>query len=519
MKETIAETLDQVVAPARKVDSLYPEQIAVLWRQRLRLAALLLFAGFAVFLIRRVIQVWLGGQSGSAAESYLFWSHAAITAILGLFAILLTTGSPSSYFRLCTAEFALFGFPAVLFLTSQYFITLRACDEWGVFLLSADPWLVLIFTYALFIPSTARRATIVLGAIAAGPILMVLVMSWLHSRVAAALTFEELTGLVLILLLATVGGVIGVHRITTLRGEALLATRLGHYRLKEPIGSGGMGVVYLAEHELLKRPCVIKLIRRDKVGDEKTLARFQREVQATARLSHWNTVEILDYGRTEDGTLYYVMEYLPGMSLAEMVERHGPLAPERGIYLLLQVCDALREAHQSGLVHRDIKPANIFVSQRGGVYDVVKLLDFGLVKPIAEDQPVHLTAEGMAAGTPLFMSPEQAVGDASTDARSDIYSLGASAYYLLTGQPPFRGENVVKLVIAHANEAPLPPSRHNGDIPNDLERIILKCLAKDRSERFQNITELESALAQCASAGRWSREKAAEWWLSRAPSI
>jgi serine/threonine-protein kinase len=213
------------------------------------------------------------------------------------------------------------------------------------------------------------------------------------------------------------------------------------------------------------------------------------------------------------------MEYLPGMSLAEMVERHGPLAPERGIYLLRQVCDALREAHQSGLVHRDIKPANVFVSQRGGVYDVVKLLDFGLVKPIAEDQSVHLSTEGMIAGSPLFMSPEQAVGDASTDARSDIYSLGASAYFLLTGQPPFRGENAVKLVIAHTNEVPVPPSRHNGSIPTDLEQVILKCLAKNRSERFQNITELESALTQCEASGRWSREKAAEWWLSRTPSI
>jgi serine/threonine-protein kinase len=516
------ETLDQVVAPAPSVESLQPEEIVALWRQRLRLAAWLLFAGFAIFLLRRVPQIWLGGLAGlggSAAESYLFWSQAAITAILGLFGILLSSRSPSTPLRLCTAEFALFGFPTVLFLTSQYFITLRACDVWGVFSFSGGPWLLLIFTYALFIPSTPRRAAVVIGAMAAAPILLVLVMSWQHPRVAAALTVDELTGLVLVLLLAAVGGVIGVYKITSLRRQALRAVRLGQYRLKEPIGAGGMGVVYLAEHEMLKRPCVIKLIRRDKVGDEKVLARFHREVQATARLSHWNTVEILDYGRTEDGTLYYVMEYLPGMSAAEMVARHGPLAPARGIYLLLQVCDALREAHQSGLVHRDIKPANIFISQRGGVYDVVKVLDFGLVKPIAEDQSVHLTAEGMLAGSPHFMSPEQAVGDASTDARSDIYSLGASAYYLLTGQPPFRGDNVLKLVVAHTNETPAPPSLHNGDIPNDLEQIILKCLAKDRSERFQNIAELQSALSQCEAAGRWSREKAAEWWQSREPSL
>jgi len=182
---------------------------------------------------------------------------------------------------------------------------------------------------------------------------------------------------------------------------------------------------------------------------------------------------------------------------------------------LLQVCDALREAHQSGLIHRDIKPANIFISQRGGVYDVVKLLDFGLVKPLTKDQAVHLTSEGMIAGTPLFMSPEQATGDTSGDPRSDIYSLGASAYYLFTGQPPFRGDNALKLVLAHSHETPLPPSRHNREIPGDLEEIVLKCLAKDRSERFQTIGELQSALADCKAAGGWSREKAAEWWQAQ----
>jgi eukaryotic-like serine/threonine-protein kinase len=510
-------TLPDVVAPVRNVASFPQEEIFVLWRQRLLLAALLLFAGFATFLIRHMFQIRFGVELVSAAERFFFWTYAAVTAIFGLFGVLLSSRSPSSYFRLCTAEFVLFGFPTALFLVSQYFVTLRTCDTWGVFIFSGVPWLLLIFTYAMFIPSTPPRAAVVIGAIAAAPILLVLGMSLAHPKVAAALTADALSGLLIVLLVAVVGGIIGVHKITVLRREALQAMRLGHYRLKEPIGSGGMGVVYLAEHEMLKRPCVIKLIRRDKVGDEKILARFQREVQATARLSHWNTVEILDYGRTEDGTLYYVMEYLPGMSLAEMVERYGPLPPERGIYLLLQVCDALREAHNSGLVHRDIKPANIFISQRGGVDDVVKILDFGLVKPIADDQPVHLTVDGMLAGTPLFMSPEQATGDTSGDPRSDIYSLGASTYFVLTGQPPFRGDNVLKLVIAHSNETPVPPSRHNSKIPGDLEQIVLKCLAKDRSERFQTVSQLQSALAQCETAGRWSREKAAEWWQSRAP--
>ena len=171
-----------------------------------------------------------------------------------------------------------------------------------------------------------------------------------------------------------------------------------------------MGEVYLAEHQLLKRPCALKLIRPGDATDPRALERFEREVRLTATLSHPNTVEIYDYGRTEDGTYYYVMEYLPGLSLAELVERHGPLPPARAVYLLRQVCQALREAHAAGLIHRDIKPSNIFAARRGGMDDVAKLLDFGLVRPAATTRAAHLSGEGQILGTPLFMSPEQATG-------------------------------------------------------------------------------------------------------------
>ena len=189
------------------------------------------------------------------------------------------------------------------------------------------------------------------------------------------------------------------------------------------------------------------------------LERFEREVTLTATLSHPNTIEIFDYGRTEDGTYYYVMEYLPGLNLAELVQRHGPLPPGRAVYLLRQVCGALREAHAAGLIHRDIKPSNIFAARRGGMDDVAKLLDFGLVLPATTSRPAHLSDEGTILGTPLFMSPEQVMGGHELDARSDIYSLGAVAYYLLTGRPPFDDGGAIGVMIAHARDPVVPPPR------------------------------------------------------------
>src|SRR5437763_6726167 len=212
--------------------------------------------------------------------------------------------------------------------------------------------------------------------------------------------------------------VFGSHKIRALYEEVHEARRMGHYRLKDVLGFGGMGAVCLAEHVLLRRPCAIKVIRPDQAGDPRTLIRFEREVQATATLTHWNTVEIFDYGHTEDGTFYYVMEYLPGMNLEDLVEQHGPMPPERAVHFLRQVCQALREAHSIGLIHRDIKPSNIFACERGKVYDVAKLLDFGLVKGVGtEGDKVKLTRDGAFTGSPAFMSPEQALGRNHLDAR------------------------------------------------------------------------------------------------------
>ena len=381
---------------------------------------------------------------------------------------------------------------------------------------------ILILTYGLYVPKSWRRAALVVGPLALLPFATLLALTlrhpeamewlgkgWRNSETPRLLLFSFDA---LILLILAVAASFGARTISRLRRQVAEARQLGQYRLRRRIGAGGMGEVYLAEHQLLKRPCAVKLIRPGDAADPRALERFEREVRLTATLSHPNTVEIYDYGRAEDGSYYYVMEYLPGLSLAELVERHGPLPPGRVVYLLRQVCGALREAHAKGLIHRDIKPSNIFAAQRGEMNDVAKLLDFGLVRPAATTRVAHLSAEGQILGTPLFMSPEQARDGRELDERSDIYSLGAVAYYLLTGRPPFEGEGGLAVLIAHARDPVVPPSLVRSGIPEDLERVVLRCLAKDPAERFPDAESLERALSECGCAGEWDLTQAARWW-------
>jgi tRNA A-37 threonylcarbamoyl transferase component Bud32 len=386
---------------------------------------------------------------------------------------------------------------------------------------------VLILTYGLYVPKSWRRAAIVAGPLALLPFATLAVlalqhpktMEWLweqgpdrstpQGRTPRALLFT-LDALILIILAA--GSTYGARTISRLRKQVAEARQLGQYRLGRLLGAGGMGEVYLAEHELLKRPCAVKLIRPEVVLRAETIDRFEREVRINATLSHPNTVEIFDYGRTEDGTYYYVMEYLPGMSLADLVERYGPLPPGRAVYLLRQVVLALQEAHEAGLIHRDIKPSNIFAARRGGMDDVAKLLDFGLVRPPATASSARSSDEWEILGTPLYMSPEQATNSQPLDVRSDIYSLGAVAYVLLTGKPPFDAATAIEAIVAHSRDPVVPPSQIRDQVPADLEAVILRCLAKDPTERFPDAESLEIALGRCVCASSWNKALARQWW-------
>jgi eukaryotic-like serine/threonine-protein kinase len=489
-------------------------QTESLLRVRLRAAALVLFLGSAAFLAKSFASPPrpLADPALAADASVVDLLHVALVAVLGATSMLLWTRRERSIRTLRWAELIVFGATGAFFVVVQHFSTVLSAQQMRYVSNPVSYWYALMFTYAIFIPTSWRRAAVVLGAMAAAPILGIVFDMARYEQVAELTTFDHVIGLALMMLIGYGSCVYGTHMIGALRQEAFEARQLGQYRLRYLLGTGGMGQVYLAEHQLLKRPCAIKLIRPGKAHDPRALARFEREVRATARLSHWNTVEIFDYGSTDDGTFYYVMEYLPGLSLGDLVERYGPLPPERVIYLLQQTCDALREAHAMGLVHRDIKPGNIFAAYRGGVYDVAKLLDFGLAKLHAEEPSVHLTREGAITGSPLYMSPEQALGEQEPDARGDIYSLGAVAYFLLTGRPPFDGERAMRVLVAHAHDEVVPPSQLRSDVPADLEQVVLRCLAKQPTERYQDAASLAQALALCDASGEWTRELAARWW-------
>jgi eukaryotic-like serine/threonine-protein kinase len=368
---------------------------------------------------------------------------------------------------------------------------------------------------AMMVPSLPRR-TLLLG--------MASFAGFLVMRATLPLTSDmvqmggRVRGIIEAFLWSTAGVAVCTVASTVIYGlhaRARQALQLGQYTLEEKIGQGGMGEIYRARHAMLRRPTAVKLLLGG--GSEEQLRRFEKEVQLTAGLTHPNTISIYDYGRTPDGVFYYAMELLEGMTLEELVEHHGPLPPGRAIHFLKQVCGALNEAHQSGLIHRDIKPANIFVCRRGAIADFIKVLDFGLVREVQREENLKLSNLNVVVGTPLYMSPEAIVEPNGVDAATDIYALGAVAYFLLTGEPPFTGHTVVEVCMRHMHSIPPPPSER-ATVPPDLEALILGCLAKEKAGRPASVAVLAQRLDACADAHSWTQAQAEAWWSTRASS-
>ncbi|MDT8436928.1 MAG: serine/threonine-protein kinase [Gemmatimonadota bacterium] len=305
-----------------------------------------------------------------------------------------------------------------------------------------------------------------------------------------------------------------------MRRQLHAATRIGNYLIERELGSGGMGRVFEARHALIRRPTAVKVMRPETTGSAEALARFEREVQLSATLTHPNTITIFDFGRADPATFYYAMEYLDGLDLKRLVERFGPLPPERAVYLVRQACGSLAEAHARGIVHRDVKPSNIFLTERGGLYDFVKVLDFGLARPVEQAPDARITAAGQVFGTPSFIAPEAITDPETVDRRSDIYCVGAVLFWALTGRPPFAGRTAIEAMADQLRSDPVAPSRATElEVPPALDEAVLRCLAKDRDARFAAMPELLAALDEVGFDTPWDQERARAWWNLHGPEI
>ncbi|HEY5950303.1 MAG TPA: protein kinase [Kofleriaceae bacterium] len=377
-----------------------------------------------------------------------------------------------------------------------------------------------ILTFPLLPVSPARAAAAAYATAATVPISM-LIHVMFHNRALPTFAFEWLS-----VFSPFVAAMISIFISKVMYGlgrQVEQAKRLGAYELVEELGHGGMGEVWRAEHHSLIRPAAVKLLRRELTarlpnGEREALnARFQREVQATAMLSSPHTVAVFDFGHTQDGTLYYVMELLNGLDVETLIEKHGPQPAERVIYLLRQACDSLAEAHRRNLIHRDIKPANIYLCAIGLKVDFVKILDFGLVRDLSSD--LRLTNEGSISGTPAYLAPEAAAHN-QFDARGDIYALGCVAYYMLTGHLVFEGETSAAMIASHIRDTPTPPSQRSElPIPPELDALVLACLAKRPEDRPQTAEQLQQLLNEIPLAKPWNQQRALGWWSIHVPDL
>jgi serine/threonine-protein kinase len=504
-----------------------------LFHQRLRLCGLIAAFPFAFFVISGATNFielfghntigWMGVALGAAVLVFLGGMSAAMSV---------TGPYPVRWLRVL--EVAAFGSMSLYFAYWQFSV-LTAYPLNGyegkqherMTVLAAAGivhfnWFALIVFHGVLVPNSLSRGASITSAMAFVALVIDGFALLIHEPTAA--NFGMLLAVASTFLAVGLGiAIFGTAKTAALQREVASAREaireLGQYRLRRKLGAGGMGEVYLAEHRLLKRPCAVKRIHARYLNQPEQLRRFEREVQATARLRHPNTVEIYDYGIADDGTFYYVMEYLSGPSLEDLVASHGPQPPERVVHILKQLCGALREAHREGLIHRDIKPSNILIIPLGSTHDQVKLLDFGLVQSLAPEVEAgsKITREGLIVGTPEYMSPEQASGG-TLDGRSDLFSLGSVAYYLLTGRETFHRENAMKTLMAVVTE-PLPDwDAVPRKLPDDVVAVLSRMLEKDPAARFASASQLEAALNAC-STHEWTEDQAERWWNDHPPTL
>jgi len=496
-----------------------------LLQARLKLAASALLGLNIAFLVR---DAFLGFETGERGVG--------IVQLVLLFAavVVLYGGRALSLSSLRAVELIVFAMPAFRMTYLSYvdiLVSARNEDAAAVvteMLGTTLSFFALIVFYGMFVPNSVRRASIIIGSFGAVFILLLPAMSF-HDPFAwqfiwQAVDIEQRSTMVLLVIFAVGISITASSIIHSLRSEVIEARQMGQYRLTELIGKGGMGEVWKAEHALLARPAAVKLIRPEVLDPsdpdkaESMIRRFEREAQNTANLRSVHTVEVYDFGITDSGTFYFVMELLDGIDLETLVNDNGPLSPARTRYLMRQVCDSLLEAHDKGLVHRDLKPANVLACRMGGNYDFVKVLDLGLAKHHATDlveQDAKLTREGMVIGTPAYMPPET-VTKGISDARSDIYSLGCMMFWMLTGQLLFEGSAAMSMVVRHVQEAPEAPSKRSElIIPQSLDRVVLACLEKDPDARPQSAAELKEMLDACDLEDTWDEADARSWWASQ----
>jgi serine/threonine-protein kinase len=385
---------------------------------------------------------------------------------------------------------------------------------------------ILILAAAMIMPSSPRRTLIAsLIAAAMGPI-GVLIMYLVGQPVPPL-------GTVLVVYLPNfiwaVVATLPAAMFQRMGRQIKEARALGSYELVEQLGAGGMGAVWRARHRMLARDAAVKLVRPEAMGDTESsaqaqLRRFEREAQSTALLQSEHSIRLFDFGATEDGSFYYVMELLDGRDLESFVKEFGPLPPERAMYLLRQVCHSLAEAHARGMVHRDIKPANIFLCRMGLDFDFVKVLDFGLVQTRKPDPSTAATETVITAqqliGTPAYMAPELILGRPDVDRRADVYAIGCVAFYLLTGTRVFQEGNQMQMLIDHVHAQPVPPSSRLGSpLPREVDVFVLDCLRKDPAARPCDAGELLERIGQYNLASRWSNLHARTWWQARLPEL